>query len=95
MRKEEFKDRLKEIDLTQENFAKLFGIGYSTVKGWKITPIWVEYVLDYLELASYMNNIENAKLEVKKSFDKRKTLIEKVRKLDDNYKDGLRRKKSS
>ena len=82
MEKEEFKQKLKNLELTQEKFAKLFELGYSTVKGWKRVPVWVEYVLDYLELVANLNDIENIKTRVKNSMKQREELIRKVQKLD-------------
>lgn len=93
MKKEDFKQKLENLELTQEKFAKLFGLGYSTVKGWKDTPVWVEYVLEYLELATNLNDIENAKTRVKNSNGKIKELIEKVQKLDLDKQKSLKRKK--
>lgn len=94
MKKEEFKQKLENLGLTQEKFAILFELGYSTVKGWKETPVWVEYVLDYIELANNFNDIENVKIRIKNSNSKRKELIDKVQKLDLYKQKGLKRKKT-
>jgi len=94
MIKAELKQKLEKLNLTQEKFAMIFEIGYSTVKGWKDTPIWVEYVLDYLELVKNLNDIEDVKTKVKDSTIKRKGLISKVQKLDLDKQKSLKRKNS-
>jgi hypothetical protein len=95
MKKEEFKQKLQHLNLTQEKFAKLFELGYSTVKGWKTTPIWVEYVLEYLELSSNLSSIESLQVELQSSKSRREELIIKVRNIDLENKKKSKIKKSA
>lgn len=52
--RESFKERLKNINMTQIEFAKKVGYSSVAVKKWKDGqfPGWVEYVLKYFELAA-------------------------------------------
>lgn len=79
MKKDEFKQRIKKLNLTQENFAELFNQGYSTVKGWKVPPVWVDYILDYLELSNQLSEAEISKQKIK-------DLNQKVQNLDSKNK---------
>lgn len=56
--RESFKKRLKNIDMTQIEFARKIGYSSVAVKKWKDGqfPGWVEYVLKYLELAADANS---------------------------------------
>lgn len=55
--KDSFKKRLKDIHMTQVEFAKKIGYSEIAVKKWKDgnIPSWVEYVLKYFELAAEAN----------------------------------------
>lgn len=60
MTRENFKYRLKNIELNQKNFAKITGYGYSTVKGWESIPQWVDVVLNYMEVFHKMRSVDKA-----------------------------------
>lgn len=60
MKREDFKTRLKEIGITQKSFAIATGYGYSTVKGWKTIPRWVNVVLDCLEVMIEVESIDDS-----------------------------------
>lgn len=50
--KEEYKNSLKRIRITQKEFAKLCGIAESTAKGWfgsREFPYWAELILRQME----------------------------------------------
>lgn len=56
-----FRTRLKDLELTITQFAKICGIGYSTAKDWKTTPKWVPLVLNYMHITRKMKiNYEDA-----------------------------------
>lgn len=60
MNRVNFKKRLKEIGITQKEFASVTGYGYSTVKGWKTIPLWVGVVLDCLDVLTQLGTIDTA-----------------------------------
>jgi len=51
----EFREKLRDLDLTITEFAKTCGVGYSTAKDWKSTPKWVPFVLEYIHITQKMN----------------------------------------
>lgn len=85
----EFKEKLKEIGISQKHFAQMVGCGYSTVKGWETVPKWALLAFGYIEISKRlqginfaMNAIEELKqkvqeidgaLQVKKAIKKKKT----------------------
>jgi len=54
----EFKEKLKAIGITQKKFASITGQGYSTVKNWNSIPQWVEVMVRYMEVISGLKNID-------------------------------------
>jgi hypothetical protein len=52
---QEFRDKLKDLELSITKFAKICGVGYSTAKDWKITPKWVPFVLNYIQITQNMD----------------------------------------
>lgn len=78
MNRKEFKKKLSNLKLTQKKFSELMGYSYSTVKGWDVTPNWVEYVLGYLEISQHISDIGDLS-------DSVLSLKEKVQKLDFKY----------
>ncbi len=78
MNRNEFKKKLRNLKLSQKKFSELMGYSYSAVKGWDITPCWVEYVLGYLEISQHINEIGSLS-------DSVSSLKEKVQKLDFKY----------
>jgi predicted transcriptional regulator len=52
---QEFRKKLKELKLSITKFSKICGVGYSTAKDWKITPKWVPFVLNYIQITQNMN----------------------------------------
>lgn len=59
MDKKTFKVKLAKVKLSQKKFAKLTGYSYSAVKGWEKTPKWVEYVINYIEIAQHINDVDD------------------------------------
>lgn len=51
----EFRKKLRELNLTITKFSKICGIGYSTAKDWKVTPNWVPFVLNYMQITQNLN----------------------------------------
>jgi len=60
MKRDDFKQRLKDIGINQKIFASVTGYGYSTVKGWKTIPRWVGIVLDCLDVLMQIGTIDDA-----------------------------------
>lgn len=60
MNKIEFKIKLKNMGLTQKEFAKMTGYGYSTVKSWDITPRWVPILLEHMEIVSSFLQVDKS-----------------------------------
>jgi hypothetical protein len=56
----EFKDKLKEIGISQKGFAQMVGYGYSTVKEWENVPKWVVLALGYIEIRNKLEGIDFA-----------------------------------
>ncbi len=52
--KDQFKNKLKNLSMSQNDFSKLTGCAYITIKRWKDNriPLWVDYVLSYMEIKS-------------------------------------------
>ena len=59
MDRENFKRKLKNIGITQKEFANFTGCAYSTVKNWENTPKWVDILLNYMEIFHELHNIES------------------------------------
>lgn len=63
MEKEQFLDRLKELNLNKMDFAEISQVPYATVNNWgimrngkpQIIPSWVEPFLDYYEKAKKLD----------------------------------------
>lgn len=55
MNDKEFREKLRDLDLTITEFAKTCGVGYSTAKDWKSIPKWVPLLLDYIHITQKMN----------------------------------------
>ena len=57
MTKDDFQNRLKELDINKQDFSELSKVPYSTVTNWgvlrdgkpMVVPVWVEPFLDYYE----------------------------------------------
>jgi len=60
MKRDDFKQRLKDIGINQKIFASVTGYGYSTVKGWKTIPRWAGIVLDCLDILMQLDTIDDA-----------------------------------
>ncbi len=52
MTKTELKDKLKQLNLSQKEFARFSGCSYQSVKQWKEhkVPNWVSIVIEYMEM---------------------------------------------
>lgn len=52
MTKTELKEKLKQLDLSQKEFAQFVGCSHQTVKQWKEhkVPKWVSIVIEYIEM---------------------------------------------
>lgn len=60
MGREDFKKRLKDIGISQKQFAEITGYGYSTVKNWEHIPRWVSVLLNYMEAFHKITNIDES-----------------------------------
>ncbi len=68
MNKEDFINRLKELNISKKEFSEMTDIPYSTINNWgtsrsdnKILPVasWVESYLNYYEKAKKFDYIKN------------------------------------
>ncbi len=52
MTKTELKEKLKQLDLSQKEFAQFTGCSYQAVKQWKEdkVPNWVNIVIEHIEM---------------------------------------------
>ncbi len=52
MTKTELKDKLKQLNLSQKEFARFSGCSYQAVKQWKENkvPNWVNIVIEHIEM---------------------------------------------
>ncbi|WP_199879366.1 hypothetical protein [Campylobacter coli] len=59
---EDFSNRLKQLDLTREDFSKLVGMNYNSVANWKSKeiPIWVDSWLINYEKAKVLDEISKS-----------------------------------
>lgn len=57
---EDFSNRLKQLDLTREDFSKLVGMNYNSVANWKSKeiPIWVDTWLEKYEEEKTFSNVK-------------------------------------
>ncbi|WP_333804910.1 hypothetical protein [Sulfurospirillum sp.] len=78
MNRKEFKEALKKLQITQEQFANEVGYSYAAVKGWDIIPKWVPMVLNYKMLLKSFHNTES----ISTTINILKQLQEKVQNLD-------------
>ena len=78
MNKQLFKEKLKDIGLTQKKFAQLVGYSYSAVKGWKEIPKWVDVILTYMELVNKMSFIGESLYQLEDIKDKIKELTTNI-----------------
>lgn len=74
MTREEFKKRLKKLNISQKDFANEMEYSYSAVKAWSEVPKWVEVVLLYKELMNVLGPL-NTTLDTLRA-------IEKLQKVD-------------
>ncbi|MBX0432585.1 hypothetical protein I9461_00910 [Campylobacter jejuni] len=88
---EDFSNRLKQLDLTREDFSKLVGMNYNSVANWKSKeiPIWVDGWFQKYEDAREFYNIKDkviidkVMMENIKEFLKQKYLMSNLRKPQD------------
>lgn len=65
MNKDSFQNRLKELELSKQEFSQISKVPYSTVTNWgvmrdgkpMIIPNWVEPFLDYYEKAKKLEYV--------------------------------------
>jgi len=78
--KEQFNKRLKELDLTQKDFAKISGIPYSTINNWGYTskdktiavPLWVKSFLEYYEKSLKYDYLTKEVFNIMNDLEKKK-----------------------
>lgn len=65
MTKEEFITRLKELEISKQDFSEICRVSYSTINNWGVMregkpltiPNWVEPFLDYYEKAKKLEYV--------------------------------------
>lgn len=54
MTKDDFRERLADLQISIKEFSSICGIGYSTAKDWKTIPKWVPLVLSQIKIMKQM-----------------------------------------
>lgn len=78
MNRKEFKKALRELKITQKQFATKVGYSYSTVKGWEEVPKWAIIILHQNKI---LKNIQNSN-SLNTVLNDLKALQEEVQNLD-------------